>query len=145
MPAPKKTSASSIVKNLTKQGNAKFVGPRRASGMVAQEVLSQDPDLYRSMVPKQAPKVGPVKNRVSRTPTVGGLEFQYNNSKPSAYRTALNAGAMKNAPKRFQGQNIPGQSGMTYSEVKAAINKMSGKSRQKLRDALAEGLRRQRD
>jgi len=37
MPNPTKSSASSIVKNLAKEGNSKFVGPRRLNSLNAAE------------------------------------------------------------------------------------------------------------
>jgi len=51
MPTPKKTSASSIVKNLAKQGNAKFVGPRNLNSLQAAEEAGINRSMYRNEDP----------------------------------------------------------------------------------------------
>ena len=132
---PKKTTPSSLVKKMPKEGSKKFVGPRRQGGLTAQEVLEVDPETYRFYTPKQRPKVGTIKNRMpSSTTRPFTLGFA---PEPSAKRMARNAGARRNLPTYPSG-------GLTYQEVKAAVDKLNPKLRAKLRDSLAEGLRANR-
>ena len=132
---PKKSIPSSSVKKVPKEGNKRFVGPRRQGGLIAQDIRDEDSKTYPLYTPKQRRKVGTIKNRMPSSttrPFTLGLE-----PKPSATRMARNAGSGRNLPKA-----VPG--GLTYEEVKAAVNKLNPKLRAKLRDSLAEGLRASR-
>lgn len=130
---PKKSTPSSRFKKVPKEGSKRFVGPRRRGGLVSQELREEDLDSKPySLYPKQSPKVGTIKNRMpSSTTRPFTLGFE---PKPSATRMARNAGTGRNLPTYPSG-------GLTYQEVKAAVDKLNPKLRAKLRDSLAEGLR----
>jgi len=126
MPKPK-TSASSIVKNLTRQGNPKFVGP-----------VSKNADLSREM--KYEEGGGSLRTPPKRSGRGALPETRKSTQVPRAETRVQNLGFRGGLTKKFRGTFGTNENPMTMDELKAAINRLPEASRKKLRSALAAGL-----
>ena len=127
MPTPKKTSASSIVKKLVKQGNTKFVGP-----------LSKNADLSREM--KYEEGGGSLRTPPKKSGRGASPEKRKSTQVPRAESRVQNLGYSAGLAKQWKEPFGTNQNPMTVGELKAAINRLPEASRNKLRSALAAGL-----
>jgi hypothetical protein len=114
----KRTPPSSQVKKVPKEGSRKFVGPRSKGGLLAEEVLAEDPALYRQWTPKPSPK-----NR--QASTKGKPDKRNPKDVPSAVKRANQAG---------RGNRLQ------FAEMLKAVKKLPPDLRKKLGKALRAGV-----
>ena len=141
MPAPKKTSASSIVKKLPKQGNPKFVGPMSVNAVDSLEFSDRALNNYnQKMSSNQRRAVGQPEKRVpSGTVDRDGFAVRGAGQVPTARARVRKLGFNASTARQWKDPSA-NTNPISIKELTAAINKLPEASRKKLRNSLAYGL-----